>query len=234
MTDALLSAAAITPDSVVLDLASGSGDPALTIAERLIRGRVIALDSSRSGLLLASTHARQFDLGLKVTFVQGDAHAIPLLPSCVDRVTCRCGIMFFNNTGLVMSEVLRVLDPEDALRFWSGVRSSSHSSTPRSASCSGSFTGARMPRRSTRNVPVRCARGSLERALRTAGFRNVREEPLTVPRIWAGRAEELWAYQQEISTLCQPAVRQHSGRLPLEHRCGGRRFAVPVPEAAAS
>jgi ubiquinone/menaquinone biosynthesis C-methylase UbiE len=44
MTDALLSAAALSPSSVVLDLATGSGDPALTIAERVIRGRVIALD----------------------------------------------------------------------------------------------------------------------------------------------------------------------------------------------
>ena len=46
MTNALLYAAAITPDSVVLDLAAGSGDPALTIAEHLVRGRVIALDLS--------------------------------------------------------------------------------------------------------------------------------------------------------------------------------------------
>src|SRR5215472_13039250 len=117
MTHALLSAAAIAPDSVVLDLAAGSRDPALTIAERLIRGRVTALDSSLSGLLLASTYARQLDLGRKVNFAQGDAHAIPLLPSCVDRVTCRCGIMFFNDTGLVMSEVLRVLKPGGRAAF---------------------------------------------------------------------------------------------------------------------
>lgn len=53
MTDALPSAAAISPESVVLDLAAGSGDPALTVAERVIRGRVIALNSSRAGLLFA-------------------------------------------------------------------------------------------------------------------------------------------------------------------------------------
>ena len=46
MTDALLFAAALTPDSVVLDLAAGSGDPALTSAERAICGRIIVLDSS--------------------------------------------------------------------------------------------------------------------------------------------------------------------------------------------
>src|SRR5215510_14598158 len=109
MTAALLSAAAISPDSVVLDLAAGSGDPALTIAECVIRGRVIALDSSLAGLLLAGTHARRLGLGAKVTFVQADAEAIPLAANCVDRITCRCGIMFFSDTALVMSEVLRVL-----------------------------------------------------------------------------------------------------------------------------
>ena len=56
MTDALLDAAALEPVSRVLDLAAGSGDPALSIAQRLSGGRVIALDSSRAGLLLANTH----------------------------------------------------------------------------------------------------------------------------------------------------------------------------------
>ena len=109
--------AALTPDSVVLDLAAGSGDPALTIAERVIRGRVIALDSSRAGLFLASTHARRLGLGAKVTFVQADAQAIPLSTNCVERVTCRCGIMFFDDTGLVVSEVLRVLKPKGRATF---------------------------------------------------------------------------------------------------------------------
>src|SRR4029077_9378713 len=82
ITDALLSAAALTPDSMVLDLAAGSGDPALAIAELLIRGRVIALDSSRAGLLLANTHVQRLGLGRKVKFIQADSHAIPLMQNC--------------------------------------------------------------------------------------------------------------------------------------------------------
>jgi ubiquinone/menaquinone biosynthesis C-methylase UbiE len=203
MTNALLSAAAITPDSVVLDLAAGSGDPALTIAEHLVRGRVLALDNSRSGLLLASKHARQLALGLKVNFVQGDAHAIPLLPSCVDRVTCRCGIMFFNDTGLVMSEVLRVLRPGGRAAFlvWGSFEQPFFDATV--GVVLRLINGAQMPAQA-REMFRFASRGSLERALKTAGFRDVLEEPLTVPRIWAGSAEELWAYQQEISTLCHP------------------------------
>jgi hypothetical protein len=48
------------------------------------------------------------------------------------------------------------------------------------------------------------APGSLEGVLRAAGFCGIREESLTVPRIWSGTPEELWMYQQEISTLCHP------------------------------
>jgi ubiquinone/menaquinone biosynthesis C-methylase UbiE len=213
MTHALLSAAAVAPDSVVLDLAAGSGDPALTIAERLIRGRVTALDSSLSGLLLASIHARQLDLGRKVNFVQGDAHAIPLLPSCVDQVTCRCGIMFFNDTGIVVSEVLRVLKPGGRAAFlvWGSFEQPFFDATV--GVVLRLVNGAQMPAQALemfRFAPP----GSLERTVRTAGFRNVREEPLTVPRIWAGSAEELWGYQQEISTLCRPLF----DRIPKDSR----------------
>jgi ubiquinone/menaquinone biosynthesis C-methylase UbiE len=203
MTEALLSAAALTPDSVVLDLAAGSGDPTLTIAEHVVRGGVIALDSSRTGLLLASTHARRLGLEPRVTFVQADAHRIPLTPNCVDRVTCRCGIMFFDETNLVMSEVLRVLKPGGRVAFlvWGSFEQPFFDATV--AVVLRLFNGAQMPTLA-RQMFRFAAPGSLERALRTAGFCNIRAEALTVARIWSGTPEELWAYQQEVSTLCHP------------------------------
>jgi len=88
MTDALLAAAALGPDSVLLDLAAGSGDPALTVAERFVSVRVIALDKSLTGLLLANTLARQLGLGSKIACISGDAHAIPMARNSVDRITC--------------------------------------------------------------------------------------------------------------------------------------------------
>jgi ubiquinone/menaquinone biosynthesis C-methylase UbiE len=203
MTDALLSAAALTPNSVVLDLAAGSGDPALTIAERVIRGGVIALDSSRAGLLLDSAHARRLGLGRKVSFVQADAHAIPLTPNCVDRVTCRSGIMFFNDAGLVMSEALRVLKPGGRVSFlvWDSFEQPFFDTTV--SVVLRLVRDAEMPTEARRKFRF-AAPGSLEGVLRAAGFCNIREESLTVPRIWSGSPEELWAYQQEISTLCHP------------------------------
>ena len=203
MTNALLSAAALTPDSVVLDLAAGSGDPTLIMAEQVVRGGVIALDSSRTGLLLASTRARRLGLELRVSFVQADAHRIPLTPNCVDRVTCRCGIMFFHETGLVISEALRVLKPGGRVAFlvWGSFEQPFFDATV--GVVLRVLNSARMPTQA-RQMFRFAAPGSLECALRTAGFANVRAEALTVARIWSGTPEELWAYQQEVSTLCHP------------------------------
>src|SRR5215469_7254893 len=92
------------------------------------------------------------------------------------------------------------LSPEDVLPFWSGVRSSSDSSV---AIVLRLVHGAQMPPQA-RTMFRFASHGSLAKALRAAGFCNVREEWSTVPRIWSGTPEELWEYQQEISTLCHP------------------------------
>jgi len=213
MTEALLSAAALAPDSIVLDLAAGSGDPALTIAERVVGGGVIALDSSPAGLSLASTHARRLGLAQRISVVQADAHAIPLASDCVDRVTCRCGMMFFKDTGLVMSEVLRVLKRGGriAILVWGSFEQPLFDATV--SVVLRLVSSARMPPQAADMFRF-AAPGSLERILRAAGFHDVREEELTVPRIWSGTPEQLWAYQQEISTLCHPLF----GSIPPESR----------------
>ncbi len=202
-TDALLTAAALNPDSMVLDLAAGSGESALSVAQRLIGGRFIALDRSRAGLLLASTRGRKLGFASKVVCIQGDAHAIPLRSNCMDRITCRCGIMFFSDTHLVMSEMFRVLKSGGrvALLAWGAFEQ------PFFDAMIGPVLrlvrGAEMPPEA--HTMFRFASpGSLERELRAAGLCSVREESLTLPRIWAGTPQDLWVYLQEIGTLCHP------------------------------
>ena len=117
LTHALLDSANLTPSCLVIDVAAGSGDPALSIVKRLREGRVIAIDSSRPGLLLAQRQGDDSDLGSKLTMVQADAHKLPVSNSCVDRVTCRCGIMFFTHVDLALAEMLRVLKPGGRAAF---------------------------------------------------------------------------------------------------------------------
>jgi ubiquinone/menaquinone biosynthesis C-methylase UbiE len=175
----------------------------LSIAQRFVTGKVIAIDKSQTGLQLAKSHAEQFGLGSKIACLQADVHAIPVAPNSVDRITCRCGIMFFNDTALVMAEMLPVLKPGGliALLAWGPFEQPFFDATVgvvmRLVRC------AEMPPEARQMFRFATA-GSLDQGLRAAGFCEVHEELSTLPRIWLGTAEDLWAYQQEVSTLCHP------------------------------
>ena len=151
----------------------------------------------------SSTRGRNLGFASKVVCIQGDAHAIPLRSNCMDRITCRCGIMFFSDLHLVMSEMFRVLksDGRVALLAWGAFEQ------PFFDAMIGPVLrlvrGAEMPPEA--HTMFRFASpGSLERELRAAGLCSVREESLTLPRIWAGTPQDLWVYLQEIGTLCHP------------------------------
>jgi hypothetical protein len=111
--------------------------------------------------------------------------------------------MFFEDAESVMAELLRVLTPGGRVAFlvWDSFEQPFFDTTI--AVVLRLIPGAQMPTQALEMFRF-ASHGSLERVLRSAGFCNVREESLTVPRIWAGTPEQLWEYQQEISTLCHP------------------------------
>jgi ubiquinone/menaquinone biosynthesis C-methylase UbiE len=202
ITEALLAAAKLTPASIVLDVATGSGDPALTIAEHLTTGKVIAIDSS-SAVELAEKRARELGLELKMTCLQADAQAIPLQANSVDRITCRFGVMFIDDFALAAYDMLRVLKHGGriALLVWGPFVQPFFDATV--GVVLQRLPGTGMPPEAQKMFRF-AAPGSLDRELRAAGFSDVHEERLTLPRIWAGTSQDLWDYQQEISTLCHP------------------------------
>jgi ubiquinone/menaquinone biosynthesis C-methylase UbiE len=203
LTNVLISAAAIGSERLVLDLAAGSGDPSLEIVQRFPSVMVVALDRSFAGLQLAQQNSERLGLSSRIAFVQGDAHAIPLTSRSVDRITCRFGVMFFEETAGAMSEMLRVLKPggQLALLVWGTFKQPLFEATI--GAVLRRVPDANLPE-STRAMYRFASQGSLAAELRKAGFCNVQETEMTLPRIWAGSAEQLWEYQQEVSTLYRP------------------------------
>ena len=60
------------PELRVVDVGTGSGALAVTLAKHLTGARVMALDCSRAALHVARQNARRYDLGARVCCVQGD------------------------------------------------------------------------------------------------------------------------------------------------------------------
>ena len=94
VNDRLIELADIDSGWTVVDVATGIGNPALSIVRRVgPHGRVIAIDQSSGMLAVAAERAREAGLA-NVEFRQADANAFDFPAETIDAVVCRWGLMF--------------------------------------------------------------------------------------------------------------------------------------------
>jgi ubiquinone/menaquinone biosynthesis C-methylase UbiE len=110
MGDEIVSALRLRPADVVLDLASGTGEPGLTIAALVPQGKVIGTDLAEGMLATAESNARLRHIGNFSTRV-ADVSSLPFPNASFDAVSCRMGFMFFPDMALAVKEIARVLKP---------------------------------------------------------------------------------------------------------------------------
>jgi ubiquinone/menaquinone biosynthesis C-methylase UbiE len=110
----LIELAEIKPGSRVLDIATGIGEPAITVANQVGHssgsgGYVLATDISSRMLSIAKQRASSFGLQNVIEFKQGDAETIDLPTSTFDAVLCRWGLMFLPDLKAGLSNIYRLL-----------------------------------------------------------------------------------------------------------------------------
>ena len=116
-TELVLQGADLAPGQKVLDLASGSGEPALSVARAVApNGRVVATDMVPEMLSAAREHASAMKLS-NIEFQVADAEQLPFRDGEFDRITCRFGLMFFPDARKALSEHRRVLKPGGRISY---------------------------------------------------------------------------------------------------------------------
>lgn len=213
VTAALVDVADALPGMRILDLASGTGEPSLSLGRRVAPGgTVVATDLSRAMLAVLEENARAEGVGNVVTQIC-DAHEIPFEDAAFDRVTSRFGIMFFGDTGHALGEIRRVLKPggKVALMVWGAPSPKSYFGT---AVLPYMKRLAEKPDPDGPN-PMRYAEpGKLAKLVSAAGFREVREHVETYPAPYRGTPEQLLAKMMEIAA----PFRQAAASLSSEDR----------------
>lgn len=198
VTAALVDAAAPRAGMSILDLASGTGEPSLSLARRVApTGTVTATDLSRG--MLAALKANAVAEG--VTNIETrvcDAQQLPFPDATFDLVTSRFGVMFFVEIARALAEIRRVLKPGGriALMVWG-------------APAPGTYFGAAsvpyMRRLAVKPDPdapgpMRFAEPrKLLHAVEAAGFRDVQEADRNVEAPFRGSPERLLASMMDMA-----------------------------------
>ncbi len=206
VTDAIIAAAQVAHGMQVLDIACGSGEPAISIATLLNgTGSVTGVDLSEGALGFATERARQRQL-TNIKFQPADAHQLPFPDNTFDRITCRLGVMFFNDLPLALHEMHRVMKPGGrvVLLAWGPMDQPYFETTI--GTVLRTVPGADLPE-SAKAVFAFGEPRSLAQKLIDAGFTTVEEKFSKEPWVWPGVPKDLWEYFQELAVPFAPLLK---------------------------
>jgi ubiquinone/menaquinone biosynthesis C-methylase UbiE len=202
--DALIRQANLHDDSRILDVASGTGEPGLTAAALVPRGRVTVTDLSERMLAVAAENAARRGLRNFETKVC-DAGALPFTDGSFDAVLCRFGFMFFPDIGLAAHEFARVA--KAGARVCAAVWTAADQN-PWAATILGIIARhVEMPAPSPGSPGLfRCApEGLMRAAFAEAGLRDIREEVVSNVMVH-DTPEQYWQFMTEIAAPVAAAL----------------------------
>ncbi len=205
VTQALVEYSRPLPGMRVLDLASGTGEPGISLAQCVgPQGSVIAIDQSSELLDIAAQRARDKQL-LNFTPQPADAHHLPFDGQTFDLATCRFGVMFFNDAQGALAELRRVLKSGARACFaaWGPMNQPYWQTTLKIVH---QHVGGPMLAPGGSDPFRFSAAGSLSAVLSDAGFREVEESMQNLPWTWPGDAEEVFEYFCAVSAPFRPML----------------------------
>ena len=181
----------------ILDVASGTGEPALSIASLLTEGKIIVSDLSEGMLQVAKEKAIERKITNLETRV-ANVCELPFEDNTFDAISCRLGFMFFPDMLLATKELARVLKPKGriATTVW-GEPHKNYWATCIAESIRN-YIEVPEPKEGAPSV-FRCAEeGFISELFKQAGFRNIMEKEVAGEMKYKD-AEEYWDFMTSIA-----------------------------------
>ena len=195
----------------ILDIASGTGEPGLSIATMLNGGKVIMTDIAENMLAIAKENADARNI-LNVETILTDVCNLPFDDKSFDSISCRFGFMFFPDMQMAANEMSRVLKPSGRIaisvwnipekNFWVTATMGTikkHIDIPENPSgAPGMF---------------RCCKpGLMKELFEKAGFKNIKEEEIS-STLHCGTFDRYWSMMTEIGAPVNAALSKADNHL---------------------
>lgn len=103
-----VAALAIAEHERVLDLATGTADLAIRVAQGAPSTQVVGLDPSAKMLAIGAAKVAHFGLAQRLTLLRGDAESLPFADDSIDRLCMAFGIRNVPDRARALREMARV------------------------------------------------------------------------------------------------------------------------------
>jgi SAM-dependent methyltransferase len=173
----------LTSESIVLEIASGSGGPAIFMTNET-GCKITGIEINEEGVNTARKLAAENMLDDRLQFIQGDgAHSLPFPDNSVDALVCIDSMNHLKDRANVLKEFYRVLKPGGRLLYTDPIV------------ITGIVTNEEIALRSSIGFFLFVPADENERLISEAGFkniqsRNVTENMATVSRKWRDAREK--------------------------------------------
>lgn len=199
VSEALIRKAGIRPGMRVLDIACGTGHPALAIAERVgPAGFVLGTDLVEPVLAFARERARAAGLG-NIEFRRADGEALALPPASFDAATMRWGLMFMPRPVEAMRGVRAALRPGGRIALAAFAPPEKNAW----AAVAMSVIAARLrlppPPPGLPGIFAFADRERLRGVMEAGGLHDIEIEPLDFVAGEFASGDEYWAFMRDIS-----------------------------------
>jgi ubiquinone/menaquinone biosynthesis C-methylase UbiE len=201
VSEELLDRAGIQDGHHVLDVASGTGEPAIPAARRVgPQGRVTATDFVAEMIAFAKEKADASGLA-NIEFLLVDGEALDLSPATFDAATMRWGLMFMPDPATCLGRIYDALKPDArfATACWTGPEENPWASVP--LGILRNYMEIPQPQPAQTGIFSFADPDRIKKLMAAAGFKNISVEPMDV--LWSG-PESGAMYFQEVIEMAGP------------------------------
>ena len=203
---AMIESLDIADDQRHLDIASGTGEPGLTIASQAPSGRIVLTDLASEMLDVASRRARAQGI-TNIETRMCSADDLPFDDAVFDSVSVRLGYMFFPDVAAATREFVRVLGPGGRLCASVWVEPEANPWTTIAMQAIGTEMTLATPDPDAPNMYRFGAPGRISALYRTAGLEDVVEWDVEVELVTRS-PEQYWEVISEHVSVVAAALRQ--------------------------